>query len=324
MLILLAVGVFLAVVLALEGFYYASRMWSKRGRGAAQFAERIEEWSTDVRTIDEPVTIVRAAGLKSWPWLDQWIARSPAMQRLNRLHRLSGTAQPLSKYLLYSLGLLAILGVTTVRAGFPFLLVGAIGLIGAGIPLLWLYRKKMQRQQVFERQFPETLDLLARSLRAGHTMFIGLKLVGEEFEAPIGPEFMQVFDEVSMGIPTIQAFDNFSQRVDSSDVHYLISAINIQRETGGNLVEIMESLAWVVRQRFKLKQKVNALAGEGKISAVILCGLPVLLGLVLSVISPHYVEVFLKDSAGHVMLVLAVLMLGAGIVVMQRMTAIKV
>jgi tight adherence protein B len=324
MLILLAIGVFLAVVLALEGVYYGLRMWSKRGRGVARFAEKVEKWSTDVKSIDESVTIVRSSELSAVPWLNTWFLRNSVIQKLERLRVLAGGKQRVGQYLLYGLGSALGLGFVAVRVGVPFLLAGAMVLGGAVIPFLLLYRKKVARQRVFDRQFPETLDLLARSLRAGHTLFIGLKLVGEEFEEPIGPEFKLVFDEVSMGIPTIQAFENFAARVASSDVHYLVSAVNIQRETGGNLVEIMEALAWVIRQRFKLKQKVSALAGEGKISAVILCALPVLLGLVLSVISPHYVTIFIKDPTGHIMLTVAAVMLGIGVMVMSRMTSIKV
>lgn len=197
------------------------------------------------------------------------------------------------------------------------------GLLGA-IPYAYLLWCKNQRLAMFERQFPDALELVSRALRAGHAFSAGLKMVGEEAADPIGKEFRRVFDEVSMGVALPQALDNMTHRVDSVDLRFFITSVLIQRETGGNLAEILDSLAGLIRQRFELQLRVKALSAEGRISAVVLLGLPIVVGALLFKMNPEYMGLLFTDSIGRNLATVGSIMMVFGAVVMKRMVAIKV
>jgi len=176
----------------------------------------------------------------------------------------------------------------------------------------------------FQRQLPEALELIARALRAGHAFFVGLKLVGEEFPEPIGPEFKRAFDEVSMGISVPQALQNLADRVDCIDVKFFVTSVSVQRETGGNLAEIIESLGHVIRKRFELYMKIAALSAEGRVSAIILFALPLVLGLFLYRMNPEYIGVLFTDPIGHTMLMTGSALMIIGAFITRKMINIEV
>ena len=176
----------------------------------------------------------------------------------------------------------------------------------------------------FQRQLPEALELIARALRAGHAFFVGLKLVGEEFPEPIGPEFKRAFDEVSMGISVPQALQNLADRVDCLDVKFFVTSVSVQRETGGNLAEIIESLGHLIRKRFELYMKIAALSAEGKVSAIILFALPLVLGLLLYWMNPEYIGLLFTDPIGHTMLLTGSALMIIGVFITRKMINIEV
>src|SRR6185295_733547 len=149
------------------------------------------------------------------------------------------------------------------------------------LPTGYLYWLKSRRMANFERQLPEALELISRALRSGHAFSVGLKLVGDEAADPVGIEFRRVFDEISMGVALPQALQNMTDRLDCVDLRFFVTAVLVQRETGGNLAEIIDSLAAMIRKRFELQLKVIALSAEGRISGVVLFGLPLVLGVLL-------------------------------------------
>ena len=148
----------------------------------------------------------------------------------------------------------------------------------------------------FERQFPEALDLMARSLRAGHAFSGGLQMVAQEFDDPMGAEFLRVMNEINYGSPVDQALKNLTHRIDVKDLTFFTVSVIMQRETGGNLAAILESIARLVRERFKLQGKIRALSAEGKLSAIILLALPFFVALALSIINPTYLTGLTKRS----------------------------
>jgi tight adherence protein B len=177
---------------------------------------------------------------------------------------------------------------------------------------------------MFERQLPEALELVSRALRAGHALSVGLKMVGDEAADPIGQEFRRVFDEVSMGVALPQALQNLTERVKSVDVKFFVTSVMVQRETGGNLAEIIDSLARLIRQRFELQLKVRAVSAEGRLSAVILLGLPIFIGLVLYKTSSDYMGLLFSDPIGQKLATGGSVMMVLGAIVMKRMVNIKV
>jgi tight adherence protein B len=196
-------------------------------------------------------------------------------------------------------------------------------LLGA-IPYAYLLWLKHQRLAMFERQLPDALELVSRALRAGHAFSVGLKMVGEEAADPIGKEFRRVFDEVSMGVSLQQALDNMTHRIDSVDLRFFITSVLVQRETGGNLAEIIDSLAGLIRQRFELQLRVKALSAEGRMSALVLFGLPIVVGVLLFKMNPDYMGLLFTDPIGQNLATVGSIMMVVGAAVMKRMVTIKV
>ena len=236
----------------------------------------------------------------------------------------SGTTHPLGVFLLAAvvivLGTLVLL--STIFGGFLFPLVA--GLIAGCCPIGYLYFKKEKRLRKFERQLPEALDLMARSLKGRPRICGGLQMVAQEFEDPIGREFERVLNEVNFGASVEQALKNLVQRVDVPDLKFFSVSVIIQRESGGNLAEILETIARLIRERFKLRGRIKALAAEGKLSAVILAGLPFCIALALMILNPHYLSVLISDPIGKFLMVVALCMMALGIYVMRRIIDIRV
>jgi len=192
------------------------------------------------------------------------------------------------------------------------------------VPFAYLLRKKKQRLRKFERQLPEALELVARTLRAGQAFSGGLSIVSQEFDDPIATEFERTLDEINFGVAVPEALQNLAARVDCPDVSFFVVAVVIQRESGGNLSEIIENIAHVVRERFKLLGKIRVLSAEGKFSAIILCLLPFLIGFVIYLLNRDYIMILVEDPIGTYLIGAGSVMMLLGIIVMRKMIQIKV
>jgi tight adherence protein B len=232
----------------------------------------------------------------------------------------------------YPLGFFVLLSILLAALGYLagslkitnplFLLPGAV-LLGM-TPFFYIFFKKGKRMHHFQRQLPDVLDLIARSLKAGHALSGGLKMVVDEFGDPIGIEFAKTLNEINLGVGVPEALKNLSQRVDCLDLNFFVTSILIQRETGGNLAEILENIARLIRERFKLFGRIRALSAEGKFSAIILVVLPFLIALVISLFNPGYIQILIVDPIGPVFIAIALTLMILGIITMSRMIKIKV
>jgi tight adherence protein B len=184
--------------------------------------------------------------------------------------------------------------------------------------------KKKERMQKLEQQLPEGLDFLARALKAGHAFTGSVRLATENFEDPLGTELERTLDEINFGISTDDALKNLLDRVDSQDMRYFVVSVILQRETGGNLAEVMESIAHIIRERFKFRDKVRVLSAEGKFSGVLLCVLPFLVLAYLAVANPVYLTVLFKEPVGQVLAVASAFMMCLGIFLMRKTTKIEI
>jgi tight adherence protein B len=176
----------------------------------------------------------------------------------------------------------------------------------------------------FEQQFPEALDFLARSMRAGHAFTVSLEMMSEETPDPLGIEFRQVFNEQNLGAPLDVALRNFADRVPLLDVRFFVSAILLQRDTGGNLAEILTKLAFVIRERFRLKGQVRAVSAHGRITSLILSAMPIVTMLGLMVVAPGYLSSMAEDTHGRYLIVGAIVGQFIGYYWMRRVINIKV
>jgi tight adherence protein B len=185
----------------------------------------------------------------------------------------------------------------------PFLLNGPVtaivlGLTFGALPYLIVRKKRSKRLAQLEEQFPEALDFLARSMRAGHAFSISLEMLGEEMADPLGQEFRALFNEQNLGAPLDVALRNFATRVPLLDVRFFTSSVLLQKQTGGNLSEILSRLAYVIRERFRLKGQVKAASAHGRLTATILTLLPVATMLALLVVAPGYLQGMAEDPDG--------------------------
>ena len=198
------------------------------------------------------------------------------------------------------------------------------GLIGFALPFIFLRTKRTRRLRAFEEAFPEALDLIARALKAGHAFATGLKMVADEMPEPIGPEFRKTFDEQNFGLPLKDALANLTVRIPLLDVRFFSTAVLIQRETGGNLSEILENLAHVVRERFKILRQVRVYTAHGRMTGYVLLGLPAFLAIALAFINPEHMQLLFTERLGHMMLGATVIMQTIGYFWIKQVVKIEV
>ncbi len=280
--------------------------------------QRIESYAaaTYLRQSDDILRKKRV--MSDIPVLNLILMHLPGIQRLDTIVRQAKVPYPLGFFLLLS----AVMGLAGFIAGMFFLRQGffaaLIALFSGATPFFVLHVKKDLRVKKFRRQLPEALDLIARALRAGHAFTSGLRLAADEFDEPLGPEFKETLEEINFGLGTAEALRNITGRIDCQDLNFFVVSVILQQETGGNLAEIIESIAHLIRERFKFQDKVRALSAEGKLSALVLIMIPIFLLLYLRITSPAYIGVLFTEEAGRLMLGFAGVMMVFGILVMKR------
>ena len=198
------------------------------------------------------------------------------------------------------------------------------GVIGFSLPFIFLRVKRTRRMRAFEEAFPEALDLISRALKAGHAFATGLKMVADEMPEPIGPEFRKTFDEQNFGLPLKDALANLTVRIPLLDVRFFSTAVLIQRETGGNLSEILENLAHVVRERFKILRQVRVYTAHGRFTGYVLLALPAVLCIALAFINPDHMNLLLRERMGQMMLGGALVLQTTGYLWIKQVIKIEV
>jgi tight adherence protein B len=288
---------------------------------------RMEQRLRDVSSpvLDAPDTTIVMSDLKGpLPMLDRFSAATSAGNRLTLLIEQSGAQTTPSAVLMMSIGagaVVALLAALIVRQPYaPF--VGA--LVGLASPFLWLMHRRSSRLKQFEEQFPEGLDLMSRAIRAGHAFQTALGMVGEELPAPVGPEFKKTFDRQNYGLPLRDAMNEMADRIPILDVRFFVTAVAIQRETGGNLAEILDNLAHVVRERFKIRRQVRVHTAHGRFTGYVLLALPAALAVALSFISPEHMTLLFSERMGQIMLAGAMVLQTIGFVWIRQVIKIEV
>ncbi len=321
MTIMIGIGIFVTVILFMQVAYIGVKRFGESE--SRSIKRRLRTLSAGGVRLGE-VDIVRKRILSEVPWLHRILLKITRIQELDRLLEQANTSMSLGFYILLSVILAALVfaGGIVIHMNLFFIIV--LALLLASVPFLYLFFLKQRRMQKFQEQLPDALDLIARALKAGHAFSGGLKMVAEEFGDPVGSEFRKTLDEINFGIGVDQAMTNLVTRVDCPDLQFFVVSVIIQRETGGNLAEILEKIAFLVRERFKLYGKIRALAAEGKLSAIILLALPPFLAFYMFMVNRDYISLLVKDSIGTVMLAGAVCLMIAGVFAMKRMIQIRV
>ena len=258
------------------------------------------------------------------PGLERAFGKTKRGSMLALLIEQSGSRTSLSALLLIMVvlgmfGALALMLVTRAGWGLP-----AGFAFGAFMPITLLRLKRNRRLRAFEEQFPEALDLISRALKAGHAFATGLKMVADELPEPVGPEFRKTFDEQNFGLPLKDALENLTGRIPLLDVRFFATAVLIQRETGGNLSEILENLAHVVRERFKILRQVRVYTAHGRLTGYVLLALPAFLSVALMFINPEHMNLLFRERMGQMMLMATIVMQTFGFLWIKQIVKIEV
>jgi tight adherence protein B len=232
------------------------------------------------------------------------------------------TLQNMVVYSLISAGVGIFLGTRVPGGGLMAASVG--GILFSFLPYMNLMKKRRKRMDMLESQLPEALDFLARSMRAGHALTVSLSMAGDELPDPISREFRTLAHEQNLGSPMDTALDNLCTRVPLLDLRFFSSALLLQRQTGGNLSDILRQLSNLIRERFRLKGQVKALSAHGRLTSMILTGLPIVTVIALTFVAPEYLKGMADDPDGKKLIVAAILMMFMGTMIIQKIIKIQV
>ena len=316
------VFLFAAVILGIEGTY----LWwvGKHGAAARRVARRLQVMSGSPGRSGERISILKQRPFSRNAAVDQLLHRIALAHRIDALLVQAVATHTVGQFLSWSGG--CMLGFLLLSFAWPLPLLLRLPLAALGLGLPWiLARRARQRRLVrIEQQLPDAADFIARALRAGHSFSNVLQIVGNELAEPLSGEFRIAREEINYGVPMNEALHAMAVRVPLTDLRYLIIAVLIQRESGGNLAEILGNISGIIRARLKLVAHVRVLSAEGRLSAVILTALPfAVLGL-MAVVNPYYVSMLWTDPQGQRMLWFSMGMVVIGIVWLRRIIRIRI
>ena len=317
-----SVLLFAAVILLFEGAY----LWwaGTHGGGAQRIARRLHLMSGGAGAAREQVCILKQRRYSSADWLDAFLQRLRLAHAIDRALLQSGLRWSVAQFIGASLGglLLALLLLQWRPA--PLLAKLVVSVLFMSVPYLLLQRARTKRLIKIEEQLPEAADFLARAMRAGHSFTNVLQMVGSELAEPLSGEFRAAHEEINYGVPMNEALYNRADRIPLTDLRYLVIAVVIQRESGGNLAEILGNISHVIRERLKLIAKVRVLSAEGRMSAWVLGMMPFCMMLYMMIANPDYVSLLWTDPTGIKMLWWGAAMILIGVLWIRRLIQIRV
>lgn len=315
-------GAFVSVLLLVYALYTMTQSKSDSPRGSEiRRLISLEKGGNPMEA--QARAIMRDESLSTIPMLDRVLGGMPRMADFQLLIRQSGVKINLGTVVLLSCTLAAVgvlVGVFKNSVGLAVILAAP----GFYLPWMWLKIMRKRRLGAFEEQFPEAIELMARALRAGHSFSSAMSMITDELDDPVAGEFAQVFDDYSYGKPLGDALDSLVNRVGLQDVKFFATAVMLQRETGGNLTEILDNMGYIIRERFRLMRQVKALSAEGRLSALILILVPPALMLLLMLVSPSYIDPLFDTPTGNKLLYIGAGFQLVGIVVIRKLVNIKV
>jgi tight adherence protein B len=323
--------VFLAFVAVTAGIVGVAMMLSGRTQVKREQAikSRLQEVSAGGAITAEAAgpadtTLLRKDTAGPLPNIDRAATEALKGSGVERWLQQSGTAMTISAVILTTL----MFGVLASISVFMFTHLWWAAMVafaaGLGIQPMILKHKRTVRIYKFEEHFPEALDLLSRAVRAGHAFSAGMKMVADELDDPVGPEFRKAFDEQNYGLPLKESLNALAERIPLLDVKFFATAVLIQRETGGNLAEILDNLANVVRERFKIRRQVRVHTAHGRFTGYVLMALPAFLAIALMFINPEHMNLLFEEQIGKMMIVACIVMQAIGFIWIKQIVKIEV
>jgi tight adherence protein B len=314
--------VFFSIILLIEATY----LWwqSKHSSQAKRLENRIRMMSAGGHGNDEAMSILKQRELSTSPLLTRLLLWVPRIQVVDRWLVQSGLDWSVGKLLTYTVLPPLVVWIAGSVIYVPLLPLLAAIVIAGMIAPFGVQRAKAKRMKQIEQQLPEVADMISRSLRAGHSFSTALGMVGDEMPEPIGSEFRTTFGEINFGVSLNDALGGLANRIPISDLRYFVIAVLIQRQSGGNLAEILGNISQIIRARLALLGKVRVLSAEGRLSAVVLGALPFVVAFVISIINPGFLQILWTDPAGIKLVGAALVMMVFGMIWMRKVIHIHV
>jgi tight adherence protein B len=318
------------VVVAMGVFAVASLL-DQRSAQARLLRERLASvQEAAARQPSEELALLRDEMLSKIPAIDNLLRRSSRISNLQPfLEQANLKIRAGNILMLCAISAVGLAGVGFIAAGSlppnQALLFAAVGLVlGGFLPYSYASYRRTKRFQKFEELFPEAIDTLARAVRAGHAFTTALELIANELSEPVASEFRKLFEEQKFGLPVRDALMNLAERVPLVDVKFFVTAVMLQRETGGNLAEILDNLSYVIRERFKIMRQVRVYTAQGRLTMMLLMGLPPVIVITMLTTSPAFIRPLFADPIGHFLVVAGIVLQTLGYFVIRKIIRIQV
>ena len=276
------------------------------------------------RTEDVEVILARNELMSEIPWVNRSLVRMQAALQLKRMLDQADLHITPLRLVMFSFmaGMLAALAVSVISVSILLMIV--CGVMAAALPFVHVWWKRKKRFDAFLEHLPDALDLMSRALSAGHAFSEALHMVSAEMPDPIASEFRKTYEEQNLGLSLKLALENLTQRIPLLDLRMCVTAVLIQRETGGNLAEILEKVAYTIRERFRIMGDLKTLTTSSRMSAWLLCGLPIFVSIAITAMNPEYMSVLWKDPRGHYLIATAMFMQVTGMLIVRKILKIKI
>jgi tight adherence protein B len=320
----LLIAVFVFVAVALATFAVAS-VFDQRSAQARLIKDRLATVQKAAeREPDEEFALLRDEQLSKIPALDTLLRRSARVSAIQEALTQAGMKFRAGNFLVLCLVCGAVSGLATLLWARNPAIAWAALVIAAFLPYAVVSYRRQKRFEKIEELFPEAIDTLARAVRAGHAFTTALEMISNETSEPLASEFRKLYEEQKFGMPVRDALMNLTERVPLVDVKFFVTAVMLQRETGGNLAEILDNLSYVIRERFKIQRQVRVHTAQGRLTMALLMGMPPVVVLVLAVFSPDFVHPLFYDPIGHLLVVLSIALQTIGYFVIRKIIKIQV
>jgi tight adherence protein B len=319
---LIALVVFVVVALAAFGM---GSIFDQRNARARLIKERLaNERKAPELAAEEELALLRDEQLSQIPALDNLLRRSTRVSDIQKMLAQGGMSTRAGNFL----GMSAAAGVVVTFLAYALsrrVEIAWVGmLLGFVLPYAYASYRRTKRFEKFEELFPEAIDTLARAVRAGHAFTTALEMISDEVAEPVAGEFRQLYEEQKFGMPVRDALLNLTERMPLVDVKFFVTAVMLQRETGGNLAEILDNLSYVIRERFKIQRQVRVYTAQGRLTMALLMGMPPIIVTVMLVVNPAFIRPLFSDPIGHGLLVAGITLQTVGYFVIRKIIRIQV
>ena len=320
--VLLAIVVFIVVAV---GAFVAGSLLDQRNARARLMKERLATVQKPAeREPNEELALLRDEMLSQIPALDTFLRRSERVSAFQKTLSQAGMQLRAGNFLMLCAGVGVLVAALVLIYSRNPAIAWAGMFIGFVLPYSFVSYRRNKRFEKFEELFPEAIDTLARAVRAGHAFTTALEMISDEVAEPVAGEFRKLYEEQKFGMPVRDALVNLTERIPLVDVKFFVTAVMLQRETGGNLAEILDNLSYVIRERFKIQRQVRVYTAQGRLTMALLMGMPPIIVTIMLIVNPAFIHPLFTDPIGHTLLVAGIALQTVGYFVIRRIIRIQV